>query len=517
MFKQALAYIPTPSPQLAKLLIPTALLITSACSVDEPTPDRDQLEVNVVEPVERDWQDIKQSGVLRMITSYSSSSYFLHQGVERGFEYEMMQRFAHQHDLALDVVILKRDDNPYDILNRGDGDVIADNYTITPERNQYVTFTRPYNLVNQIVVLSDQVDPLPQTLEELQGTPISVRRNSSYYFRLIEMEQKYGYDFDINLVPDDMDTEALLTRVQRGEYLATIADNNMYQAVNKYLGSLVEGPTIARNDTIAWAIRKNASDLETEMNRFLYQHFRFGEPDERPKRSAFLNVLRKRYFQESPQIQYFYASQERYESTGSISPYDGLIKTVADSANMDWLLITAIIAQESKFNPESTSWAGAVGLMQILPRFSEVSNKEKLFDPEINIREGVRIMSEHLDHYSYLDSTNQWKFALASYNVGQGHVADARRLAIDANKNPNEWENIEDALLKLMQRKYYSRARYGFCRGIETVRYVRGIMNRYQTYKAIMSLAEQDSESNQGVLGIKTFAPNLPSPLPPPR
>jgi membrane-bound lytic murein transglycosylase F len=507
MLASALTYLPAPPKHLVKVLLPATLLLSSGCTYDSPAPPDKKLEVNVTEPVQRDWDEIKRSGVLRMITSYSSGSYFLHRGVERGFEYEMMQRFAKEHDLALDIVILKKDDNPYDLLNSGDGDVIADNYTVTDERKNYVDFTRPYNLVNQVVVLSSEVEPIPQDLDELQLVPISVRRNSSYYFRLLEMERQYGFDFDINLVDDDMDTEALLTGVQRGEYKATIADDNMYRAVNKYLGGLEEGPVISRNDTIAWAIRENAPNLKTAMNRFLYKHFRFGEQGEQPKRSAFLNVLRKRYFQGSDQIQYFYASEERYEATGSISPYDSLIQTVADSAGMDWLLVTAIVAQESSFKIETTSWAGAVGLMQIMPRFSEVDNEKKLYDPETNIREGVRIIKEHLDHYAYMDSTNQWKFALAAYNAGQGHIADARRLAIDFNRDPNQWPNVEDALLKLMQRKYYSQARYGFCRGIETVRYVRGILNRYETYQTILSMADTNTNSGNGILGIKTFTP----------
>ena len=141
--------------------------------------------------------------------------------------------------------------------------------------------------------------------------------------------------------------------------------------------------------------------------------------------------------------------------------------------------------------------------MQVMPRFSEVKDQEMLYDAEVNLREGIRIIKEHLRHYSYMDSTNQWKFALAAYNAGPGHVADARRLAIDHNKDPNKWENVADALLKLMQRRYYQNARYGFCRGIETVRYVKEITSRYETYQSIMAMAEKNEDANiPGVLGV---------------
>ncbi|MFH5832491.1 transglycosylase SLT domain-containing protein [Halalkalibaculum sp. DA384] len=458
------------------------------------------LNVSVTEPVERDYEEIKNSGVLRMITNYSSNTYFLHQGIDRGFEYEMVREFANEHDLALEVVIVGPNQNPYDLLNSGAGDLIAANYTITPERKQYVKFTRPYNLVNQLIIFSDDIENPPSTLEALaeRNIPITVRRNSSYYSRLQELQQN-GYDLNIRLTSSDMDTESLLFEISRDEHQATVADNNMFQASGTYMNGLVKGPTIARNDTIAWAIRNNASDLETRLNRFLYKHFRFGAQEGQPKRSTFLNVLRKRYFGggQAQQVASIYRPVSEIEGTGIISPYDDLIKSVADSAGVDWLMIASIIAQETKFNPNSKSWAGAVGLMQVMPQFSQVENEQLLYDAEINLREGVRIITEHLRHYSYLDSLNQWALALATYNAGPGHVADARRLTIDHNKNPNEWENVSDALLKLMQRKYYKDARFGFCRGIETVRYVKEVMNRHQTYETILAMAERKNLNQQ--------------------
>jgi membrane-bound lytic murein transglycosylase F len=163
-----------------------------------------------------------------------------------------------------------------------------------------------------------------------------------------------------------------------------------------------------------------------------------------------------------------------------------------------------MVAQESSFNPYSKSWAGAVGLMQIMPQFVEVPY-EDLYDPLTNIQVGAQILKNHLEHYAYLDSTNQWSFALATYNVGLGHMADARRLAIDRNRNPNDWEDVSDALLKLMQRRYYTDARFGFARGIEPVRYVEEILNRYRTYETIIALAEQ--QQNGGLTQI--FSPRM--------
>ncbi|MEX0594301.1 MAG: transglycosylase SLT domain-containing protein [Balneolaceae bacterium] len=456
----------------------------------------------IPDPVERDFEEVKQSGVLRMITHYSSNTYFLHQGMEVGFEYELVRAFAREHDLALEVVIIDGDQNPFELLNRGEGDLIAANYAVNDDRSKIASFSRPYNLVDQMIVFSKQLEDIPSSLDELveRQIPITVGRNSSYYPTLKALQDQ-GVPLNIDLVNEGVDTESLLFQVAEGPYVATVSDDNMFHAADRYLDGLLPGPVIAENDTIAWATRRNAPDLLDRMNRFLYQHFRFTADSERPRRSELLNILRNRYFVTGPQLAEYYNPGALYQTTGLISPYDDLVQSVADSLDLDWLMLTAMIAQESRFNPSSESWAGAVGLMQIIPRFSDVE-LDDLYLPESNIREGARILREHLDHYAYLDSLNQWSFALATYNAGLGHMADARRLVIDRNGNPNEWEEVAEAFMMLMQRRHYQDARYGFARGIETVRYVEEIMNRYQTYQRIVTIAEsREGVRYPGILG----------------
>lgn len=482
-------------------------LLLSCSPFERPETVSEELsfEASITEPVYRDLADIKQAGVLRMITSYSSSTYFLYKGIQIGFEYEMLKQFTKENDLALEVIVVGPGENPYDLLNSGRGDIIAANYTITPERRQLVNFTRPYNLVDQQIILSSSIKIVPESITEMEGIPITVRRNSSYYVRLKELQAE-GFPIEIKVVSEEMDTEALLYEVSNGRYEATVADENLFEAGSKYLPGMVKGPLIAERDTIAWAVRQNAPDLEANLNNFLYKHFRFDE-DGIPKRSAFLNVLRKKYFEDGIQPSEYYSPYQEGQF-GTISPYEELIKRIAEEFNIDWVMLTAIAAQESRFNPTSVSWAGAVGLMQVLPRYSEIP-EDSLYVPEVNIREGAKILAEHLEHYSYLDSTNVWPFALAAYNAGSGHLADARRLAIDHNEDPNNWEDVSKSLLRLMQRKYYQNARYGFCRGIETVRYVNEILNRYNTYQDVLALSTPKPRNNtttaSGILGMMTF------------
>lgn len=461
------------------------VFLISGCSVESDKIG--VLGVTVREPVKRDWEAIKREGVLRIITRYSSNTYFLHQGLEYGFEYEMLKRFTNNHNLALEVVVMKPKDNPYDMLNSGKGDIIAANYAITDVRKKVVDFTKPYNFVSQIFVFSSDLIDVPQSLKEidLRDIPVTVRPNSSYYHRLLALNRN-GHSFRINLVSNNNHTEALLIDVSRGKHVATVADSNIFQAVNNYMDYLVKGPVVDKKDEIAWAVRKNADHLKEKLNSFIAKQFRI--EDGQVKRSAFLNILRNRYFNQGKRLTQYYYSGEIAAINGVISPYDEMFKQIADSAGIDWLMLAAIAAQESQFNPEATGWAGAIGLMQVMPSYATVDSAS-LYNAEINVRQGVRILTNHLDRLDYIAEDERWQFALAAYNAGQGHLADARRLTMDFNRDPNNWEAVADAFIKLMNRKYYKNARYGFCRGVVTVNYVREIMNRYQTYETVLALA----------------------------
>ena len=444
------------------------------------------------DPVSVDFQEILDRGTIRMITRYNSSSYFLHRGLDRGFEFELVSEFAKRHNLKVEVILLGKDDDQISMLNRGDGDIIAGNYAITNDRMDHVLFSKPYNFVNQVLVQSGN-NPLIEDVSGLDGKTISVRRNSSYYTTLKALKDQ-GHDITIDIVSEDWNTEALILEVAEGRIEATLSDDNLYKVASNYISGVQAGLVLSKQDTVAWATRKNALVLKEKMDEFLEEHFQIREYDGRVLRSAFLNILQRRYFEQDRQ-----AVRQRDRSfdmiyTGYISPYDDMVRTIAEEAGVDWKLVLAVMAQESRFNPNARSWAGAVGLMQIIPRFSRVENEALLYDPEINIREGVRYLQKHLNRYDHLDSLNRYSLALANYNVGMGHIADARQLASQLGNNPDEWEYIADALLKLMHRKYYQHARYGFKRGIETVNYVEDVMDRYRRYHSIYELAEHFRE-----------------------
>lgn len=398
------------------------------------------VEIEEVEPFYLDFKEIKKRGSIRMITRYSPTSYFLLSGMDRGFEFELVSRFAKENDLKVEVVLVRPNEDPIVALEQGEGDLIADHFVVTEERLDRVAFSKPYNFVNQVVTASENKFENVSMLE-FSEDELSAPKDQPYY------------------------------------------------APARYIGKVSSGMMVAKSDTIAWATRKNAPELKQKMDEFIDKHLQVRESDGRILRSAYLNNLHHRYF-EGEKFSSRYKDRA-YDAvfSGYLSPYDAMAKSIADEAGIDWKLVIAVMAQESAFDPKAESLAGALGLMQIIPRFSKVMDKTELYDPEVNIREGVRYLHKHLTREAHLDSLNRHSLALAAYNVGMGHLADAKELAVQLGNDPDEWPNIADALLKLMNHEYYQHARYGYKRGTETVNYVEDVLNRYSRYQAIFNMA----------------------------
>lgn len=174
---------------------------------------------------------------------------------------------------------------------------------------------------------------------------------------------------------------------------------------------------------------------------------------------------------------------------GEISRYDHLFKRYSPTCGWDWRLLAAQAYQESGFDHEAVSYMGALGLMQLMPQTARSVgvSVSSAFDPEINIRGAVRLISELDRHYSSVRNPNERiKFILAAYNGGAGHIDDARILASKHGSDPNRWTGSVDMyVLRLSQPEYFNDAdvRYGFMRGTETYNYVISIIERWNSYR----------------------------------
>ena len=424
-----------------------------------------------------DLSGLKERRRLRMITRNNPMTYFIFRGLQVGFEYELMKKFASQHDLRLEIVIPDSHAELLSYLNEGKGDVVASAMTITEERQEQTAFTRPYNEVSELVVVRADEDSI-NSLQDLVGRPIHVRASSSFYTTLMALRDSIE-GIEIALVPDDVETEEILVGVEEGVYDITMCDSNLLDVERAY-GRQLKAAFSVKPAELGWAVRKDNTDLLSALDEYIRQE----------KGGLFFNMMKKRYFENTRTIAKAKDSM-RVDLSGQLSPYDDLTKKYASQYGLDWRLITAQMYQESKFDPKAVSWVGAQGLMQVMPSTGEQLGFIDLHEPAVGIHAGVKYMYQLINRFDHkLPMEERLRFALASYNVGYGHVLDARRLAREMRWDANRWfGNVEKAMRLLSQPEYYERARYGFCRGGQPVHYVENIQRFYDAYVEVLNTA----------------------------
>ena len=415
-----------------------------------------------------------ERGRLRMITRNNPMTYFIHRGLQVGFEYELMKKFASEHGLRLEIVIPKSHAELLSHLNEGKGDVVAAAMTITPARQAEADFTRPYNEVEEVVVTRAE-DNSVSSLGDLAGRTVHVRESSSFYMTLKALQDSVE-DLRIVKLPDDVETEEILARVESGDYDLTLADSNLLDVERSY-GRRLKAAFSIKTVRLGWAVREENPALLESLNQYV----------RREKGGLYFNMMKKRYFENRRGIARAKDST-RVDLSGQLSPYDDLTKKYAVQYGQDWRLITAQMYQESRFNPDAVSWVGAKGLMQVMPKTGLQLGFEKLEDPDQGIHAGTKYMHQLIGRFDHeIPMQSRIRFALASYNAGYGHLLDARRLAREKGWDPDLWfGHVEQAMRLLSQPEYYERARYGFCRGGQPVHYVERVQHLYDAYVAVL-------------------------------
>ncbi len=424
-----------------------------------------------------DLPGLKERRRLRMITRNNALTYFIHRGRQVGFEYELIKEFADRHDLRLDIVIPDSHADLLSYLNEGKGDVVAAAMTITEERRAQAAFTLPYNEVDELVVVRADEDSIA-SLEDLAGRTVHVRASSSFYTTLVALEDSIA-GLQVVPLPDDLETEDILAGVEAGRYDITLCDSNLLDVELAY-GRALKAAFSIKPTVLGWAVRRDNPALLAALNQYVQEE----------KGGLFFNMMKKRYFKNRRTITRAKDSL-RVDLSGRLSPYDELVKKYARQYGQDWRLITAQMYQESKFDPQATSWVGARGLMQIMPVTGRELGFTDLHDPEENIHAGVKYLSQLVNRFdSNIPIEERTRFALAAYNVGYGHVLDARRLAREKGWNPDRWfGHVEQAMRLLAKPVYHKRARYGFCRCGQPVHYVGNIQNMYDAYVGMLTMA----------------------------
>ncbi|MDH5392106.1 MAG: transporter substrate-binding domain-containing protein [Gammaproteobacteria bacterium] len=422
-----------------------------------------------------DLKDIKKRKVIRMITRNNAANYFLYKGQLLGFEYELAQQFSRNNRLNLEIIVPPDDEDMFDWLLQGKGDFIAASLTPTRERlNKDIKFSRHYIKTKHQLVQRYNEDIITD-VKQLNHRTIAIRRNSAY-LETIEKIQRDGIKLDIEFVEHDLETEDIINRVAIGKYDLTLADSHLLDLELLWRDDIRAALTLSEEKNVGWVTRKNNPALLNAINRF----------HKRNHKSLEYNLSYKKYFQTAAHAN---PEETRDTTNTSLSPYDDMVKKYAKKYEFDWKLITAQMYQESRFDPDATSWVGAQGLLQVMPKTGEEFGFTNLNDPETGLHAGIKYMQWVQNRFDHeLPVKDRMWFTLAAYNAGIGHVRDARHLARRMGWNANRWfNNVERAMLLLRLKKYYRKARFGFVRGREPVKYVRNIKQHYEAYNKLLA------------------------------
>ncbi|MDJ0781305.1 MAG: membrane-bound lytic murein transglycosylase MltF [Desulfosarcinaceae bacterium] len=427
---------------------------------------------------------IRKSGELVVVTRNNANCYYVYRDEEMGFEYELAKAFADHLGVRLRIKIADQWSDLIPEVLSGKSALIAASMTATAARGKQIRFSDSYMTIRQhLIVHRDNVHI--NTFEEIGEGAIHVREGTSYQERL-QLLQREGHAYRIILAPN-VPTEELIRRVALREIAFTVADDNIALLNRRYYPQIVISTAVSGHQGLAWGVHPKARELAAEINRFL----RKIQSDGRFKE------IYERYYGDVSRFDYVDLRTYHRRITSRLPKFEAIIQAAADEFGFDWRLIAAQIYQESHLRVWARSHAGAYGLMQLTRSTAKSLGVTDIYAPEQNIPAGVRHLKNLYDHYREIDGDDRLWIALAAYNIGMGHIQDARDLTRDRGEDPNSWAALRQTLPLLSQKAFYRNSRYGFCRGEEPVAYVRQIQLYYDILKR---LAIQNSDAGPEVL-----------------
>lgn len=466
------------------------LLFTASCDDSKPVQkskaDGEDQQPDVL-------NEILESGKLHALTDNSATGYFIYKGIPMGYEYELLDLFAKYLEVDLEITVIDNTTAILDSLEAGYGKVGAANFTVTQSRKERFLFSDPHLSTRQVLLQKlpegyrrmtrDQIDKnLIQEPKELAGKTVHVRKGSSFHDRILNIQDEIGDSINVVLLPDYLDCDSLMALITSDSIEYSIEDENIANFFQTFHPEIDIRTPVSFSQNIAWVLPQNGKRLQDTINAWIK-----GE-----RGSSDYAYIYNKYFKWTQKAGQKVAGVYNLKGGGRISPFDEVFKKYAESIGWDWSLIASLVKQESNFDPSVRSWAGALGLMQLMPATASQYgiDSNQLIIPESNVYAGTQYISKLRDYWQkeiqIPDSQEVIKFTLASYNVGIGHVQDARRLAEKHDLNSDVWiDNVEKMIVLKSNPEYYRDevVRHGYCRGREPYNYVRSIFKNYEHYR----------------------------------
>lgn len=441
---------PRSSLKLATMLMP--LTMFSGCDASEPT-------ITQADPPE-------PGGTLQVATRNSATTYYLDRdGTPAGPEHDLVESFAEAHDWQVEWTLFESTSEVLQALKEGNIQLAAAGLTHLPSRDEYFQRGPTHTDIVEQLVCHRDMRPLPRQVEDMVGVDIRVTADSSYAEKLQSLVNQYtGFTFE----EDPRTTEMLLTEVAEKRIDCTLADSNIVRVVRRHFPHLEIAMNLTSGDRLGWYLPPGHQALAAQADQWMestegqeniarvMQHYYayIGEFD-----FVDLRALNRRIDERLPNFLDLFLEAE--EETGM--PAD---------------LLAALAYQESHWDPQAVSPTGVRGIMMLTQNTAESLGVNNRLNPATAIDGGARYLADrHQRLPDTLPEPDRTYLALASYNIGRGHVLDARKLARELGKDPDSWEDMKEVLPLKADKRYYPQTRYGYARGYEPVHYVQRIRN----------------------------------------
>lgn len=434
-------------------------------------------------------EQVKARGELIIATRNSATAYY--EGVDgpAGFEYDLAQQFAHYLGVKLHLIIPNNLDQLWVLVDNRKADLAAAGLTVTQQRAKKYMFGPIYQKITPYVVYRSG-NKKPKKIDDIVGKQIEVLSNSSH----VEALQALQNDHPALRWQEsqDMESEDLLYLVWKGVIDYTVADSNEL-AVSQYLyPELRAAFPLRQPQALAWAFRRSRDTSLVDAAKAFFKQY---------QASGQLAQLLERHYGHIGEFDYVetrkFLTHQKQRLPKVIDHFVAAGKQYA----LDWRLLAAMGYQESHWNPKAVSPTGVRGIMMLTRNTAKSLGIKDRTDPKSSIFGGAAYFKRMKNKIPQriVEPDRTW-MALAAYNVGYGHLEDARVITQQRGKNPDRWIDVKESLPLLSKRKWYKKVKYGYARGREPVQYVESVRTYFDML--VRSTEPRVREANQATLPI---------------
>ena len=442
-----------------KLLLLTGISFLSACNSDQQ-PDR--------------LEQIQQKGELVVLTRNAATAFYESREGFVGVEFEMAKAFADYLGVVARFKVKDDISGLLQSINNDEGDLVAAGLTKTESRNEIYNFGPTYQMVEQKVVCR-RGGKKPKQIQDLIGITLAVPADSSYEEQLQKLKAEHP-ELSWQTIAET-DTETLLEQVWQKQVDCTIADSNIIDINRRYFPELSVRFAITKPEPLAWVLPQDASSLREKLHEWFEEFVDSGKLDD----------IMHRYYGYLETFDYVDTRTFLRRIRTVLPKYQNTFIEVAKKYDMSWTLLAAQSYQESHWNPRARSPTGVRGMMMLTLNTANDLNIKSRLNPSSSILGGAYYLDNLRKRLpdSVTEPDRTW-MALAAYNVGMGHLRDARALAKHMNKDPDSWQDVKEVLPLLSHSKYYKYLKHGYARGWEPVRYVKSIRDYQDMLEKVM-------------------------------